>query len=193
MPFVGMLIVIMVQVFGIILNKKAMSKGLSEFILALYSNAITTLILMPCAFLIHRSWPRLFHTLTHLYLYNYYTFESFHFLCSYSLQVRQTSTQPLSPFQLLLSRANWVRWLPLFEIICKGFAFDLLVSGCLIYLNLFLIFSLFHWVFFLFHFLFLFHVEGQDCWWEMLVYNTVLLPLTPPCSTLFQLLRLYLH
>lgn len=55
MPFVGMVMTIMAQVCSIILNKKAMSKGLSEFILALYSYAISTLILMPCAFLIHRS------------------------------------------------------------------------------------------------------------------------------------------
>ncbi|XP_060669745.1 WAT1-related protein At5g40240 isoform X11 [Ziziphus jujuba] len=55
LPFVGMLMVVLAQVSGIILNKKAMSRGLSEFILLLYCCAISSLILLPSAFLIHRS------------------------------------------------------------------------------------------------------------------------------------------
>ncbi|XP_060669740.1 WAT1-related protein At3g28050 isoform X5 [Ziziphus jujuba] len=53
LPFVGMLMVVLAQVSGIILNKKAMSRGLSEFILLLYCCAISSLILLPSAFLIH--------------------------------------------------------------------------------------------------------------------------------------------
>ncbi|KAL5552937.1 hypothetical protein UlMin_040338 [Ulmus minor] len=55
MSFLGMVIVILAQVSSMIVTKQAMSKGLSEFILAFYSNGFSTMVLLPSCFIFHRS------------------------------------------------------------------------------------------------------------------------------------------
>lgn len=57
LPFLGMVIVVFTQVTNMIVSKMAMSNGLSSFVLVLYSNAISAVILLPLSLLFHRS-PR---------------------------------------------------------------------------------------------------------------------------------------
>ncbi|KAJ9709047.1 hypothetical protein PVL29_000835 [Vitis rotundifolia] len=54
LPFLGMVIVVLTQVTNMIVSKMAMSNGLSSFILVLYSNAISAVILLPLSLLFHR-------------------------------------------------------------------------------------------------------------------------------------------
>ncbi|KAL5552942.1 hypothetical protein UlMin_040343 [Ulmus minor] len=54
-PFLGMAIVVLAEVSSMIVSKQAMSKGLSEFILAFYSNGFSTMVLLPSCFIFHRS------------------------------------------------------------------------------------------------------------------------------------------
>ncbi|KAL5552939.1 hypothetical protein UlMin_040340 [Ulmus minor] len=55
-PFLGMAIVVLAEVSGMIVSKQAMSKGLSEFILAFYSYGFSTIVLLPSCFIFfHRS------------------------------------------------------------------------------------------------------------------------------------------
>ncbi|CAL8994302.1 unnamed protein product [Prunus brigantina] len=52
MPFVGMVMVILAQVTGLILNKEAMASRLNEYVLVIYSNALAVItILSPFLFL----------------------------------------------------------------------------------------------------------------------------------------------
>nr|XP_024923331.2 uncharacterized protein LOC107434599 isoform X1 [Ziziphus jujuba var. spinosa] len=53
--FVGIAMVVLAQVCSFILNKRAMSKGLSEFALVIYSYSFSILILLHSSFLFHRS------------------------------------------------------------------------------------------------------------------------------------------
>ncbi|KAL0385581.1 UNVERIFIED_CONTAM: WAT1-related protein [Sesamum radiatum] len=55
LPFIGMVSAIVALATSIIISKMAMSKGVSFYILSLYSNGVATLILFPTAFLLHRS------------------------------------------------------------------------------------------------------------------------------------------
>ncbi|RVX10537.1 WAT1-related protein [Vitis vinifera] len=50
LPFLGMVIVVFTQVTNMIVSKMAMSNGLSSFVLVLYSNAISAVILLPFPF-----------------------------------------------------------------------------------------------------------------------------------------------
>ncbi|KAL2559685.1 WAT1-related protein [Forsythia ovata] len=54
-PFLGMVLAVTALATNMIISKMAMSTGTSFFILSVYSNALATLILFPCAFFFHRS------------------------------------------------------------------------------------------------------------------------------------------
>lgn len=56
MAFVGMVLAILAQASNMEVIKVAMSDGTNKFIMAVYSNAISSLILLPCALLFHRSY-----------------------------------------------------------------------------------------------------------------------------------------
>ncbi|XP_021809697.1 WAT1-related protein At5g40230-like isoform X3 [Prunus avium] len=70
MPFLGMVMVIFAQVTSLILNKEAMSSGLSEYVLAVYSFAIAALIVLPFSFFFNRSErpPLTFSIISRLFL-----------------------------------------------------------------------------------------------------------------------------
>ncbi|KAK4485781.1 hypothetical protein RD792_008428 [Penstemon davidsonii] len=55
LPFVGMTSAVVALAINAIISKMAMSKGTSFYILSVYSNGLATLILVPTAFLFHRS------------------------------------------------------------------------------------------------------------------------------------------
>ncbi|GKV14472.1 hypothetical protein SLEP1_g25351 [Rubroshorea leprosula] len=55
LPFVGMVLRILAQVSNMVVCKAAMSGGLNQYILILYSNALATLIFLSCSFLFHRT------------------------------------------------------------------------------------------------------------------------------------------
>ncbi|KAK4429862.1 WAT1-related protein [Sesamum alatum] len=55
LPFMGMVSAVVALATSMIISKMAMSKGISFYILSLYSNGVATLILFPTAFLLHRS------------------------------------------------------------------------------------------------------------------------------------------
>ncbi|KAB1200307.1 hypothetical protein CJ030_MR0G007657 [Morella rubra] len=55
LPFFGMLAVILVQVGNMELSKAAMSAGMNKYVLAVYANALSTLILLPVSFFSCRS------------------------------------------------------------------------------------------------------------------------------------------
>ncbi|XP_062159606.1 WAT1-related protein At3g28050-like isoform X3 [Alnus glutinosa] len=55
LPFFGMLMVILIQVGNMEVSKAAMSAGMNKYILAVYSNALPTLILLPLSFICCRS------------------------------------------------------------------------------------------------------------------------------------------
>ncbi|XP_020426128.1 WAT1-related protein At3g28050 isoform X3 [Prunus persica] len=52
--FVALVMAVLAQVTSMILTKEAMSIGLSEYTLVVYSNALSTLILTPSSFIFHR-------------------------------------------------------------------------------------------------------------------------------------------
>ncbi|KOM41450.1 hypothetical protein LR48_Vigan04g164800 [Vigna angularis] len=54
LPFVGMIMAEFAQVGLIILSKKAMAQGMTNFIFIFYSNTIAALLLLPISLLIHR-------------------------------------------------------------------------------------------------------------------------------------------
>ncbi|EOY00422.1 hypothetical protein QUC31_014284 [Theobroma cacao] len=55
LPFVGMVMVILAQVSSMVLTKAAMSSGVNKYVLIVYSNVLSSLILLPCSFIFHRS------------------------------------------------------------------------------------------------------------------------------------------
>ncbi|KAL7091618.1 hypothetical protein ACP275_12G116900 [Erythranthe tilingii] len=55
LPFLGMVSAVTALATNMIVSKIAMTNGTSFFILSVYSNALATLILFPCGFLLHRS------------------------------------------------------------------------------------------------------------------------------------------
>lgn len=54
LPFVAMVLAVTALPINMIISKMAMSNGTSFFILSVYSNALATLVLFPCAFLFRR-------------------------------------------------------------------------------------------------------------------------------------------
>ncbi|KAL2546922.1 WAT1-related protein [Forsythia ovata] len=54
-PYVGMVLAITAQVGLIIISKQAMANGMTNYTFVAYSNALASLVLLPLAFLIHRS------------------------------------------------------------------------------------------------------------------------------------------
>ncbi|EXB82634.1 Auxin-induced protein 5NG4 [Morus notabilis] len=54
-PFVGMVLAILAQTSNMVIAKTAMSHGTNKFIMVVYSNTISSLILLPCSFFYHRS------------------------------------------------------------------------------------------------------------------------------------------
>ncbi|XP_011086527.1 WAT1-related protein At3g28050-like isoform X2 [Sesamum indicum] len=70
LPFIGMVSAIVALATSMIVSKMAMSKGISFYILSVYSNGVATLILFPTAFLLHRSKrpPLSFHVLCRIFL-----------------------------------------------------------------------------------------------------------------------------
>jgi len=55
LPFFGMLMVILIQVGNMEVSQVAMSAGMNKYVLAVYSNALSTLILLPLSFICCRS------------------------------------------------------------------------------------------------------------------------------------------
>ncbi|KAE8663588.1 putative Auxin-induced protein 5NG4 [Hibiscus syriacus] len=55
LPFVGMIMVILVQVSSMVITKAAMSSGVNKYVLIVYSNLLSSLVLLPCSFVFHRS------------------------------------------------------------------------------------------------------------------------------------------
>ncbi|KAK8625501.1 hypothetical protein V6N13_090372 [Hibiscus sabdariffa] len=53
LPFVGMIMVILVQVSSMEITKAAMSGGVNKYVLIVYTNALSSLVLLPCAFVFH--------------------------------------------------------------------------------------------------------------------------------------------
>ncbi|XP_039165060.1 WAT1-related protein At3g28050-like isoform X1 [Eucalyptus grandis] len=54
LPFVGMIMVVLVQASSMVVAKMAMSDGLNKYTLAFYCNALSSLVLLPCPFIISR-------------------------------------------------------------------------------------------------------------------------------------------
>ncbi|KAM5566721.1 hypothetical protein ABKV19_015054, partial [Rosa sericea] len=54
LPFVGMVMAILIQAGSLVLNKAAMSKGVNKYTMIVYANALSTLLLLPSAFVVHR-------------------------------------------------------------------------------------------------------------------------------------------
>lgn len=55
LPFIGMVMAIMAQTGGVVVNKAAMSTGTNAYINIVYANAVAALILLPSALIIfHR-------------------------------------------------------------------------------------------------------------------------------------------
>lgn len=55
LPFVVMVIVILAQVSGMIVTKAALSRGINKYVIIVYSNILSLIILLPCSLLFHRS------------------------------------------------------------------------------------------------------------------------------------------
>ncbi|GMI87791.1 Usually multiple acids move in and out Transporters 40 [Hibiscus trionum] len=53
--FVGMIMVILAQVSSMEITKAAMSSGVNKYVLIVYSNLLSSLVLLPCSFLFHGS------------------------------------------------------------------------------------------------------------------------------------------
>ncbi|KAA3466115.1 WAT1-related protein [Gossypium australe] len=51
-PFVGMVMVTLAQVSSMVITKAAMSSGVDKYVLIVYSNALSSLILLPCSFIL---------------------------------------------------------------------------------------------------------------------------------------------
>lgn len=55
LPFVGMVIIMLVQVSNMEVIKAAMSTGMNKYVIIVYSDALSSLIFLLCSLLIHRS------------------------------------------------------------------------------------------------------------------------------------------
>ncbi|KAJ4711149.1 WAT1-related protein [Melia azedarach] len=55
LPFVGMVIIMLVQVSNMEVIKAAMSTGMNKYVIIVYSDALSSLIFLLCSILIHRS------------------------------------------------------------------------------------------------------------------------------------------
>ncbi|KAM7251561.1 hypothetical protein ACFE04_023444 [Oxalis oulophora] len=55
LPFFGMIIVTLAQVGNIVIGKMAMNQGTNKYIIILYSDILSTIILLPSSLIIHRS------------------------------------------------------------------------------------------------------------------------------------------
>ncbi|XP_021635840.2 WAT1-related protein At5g40240 isoform X2 [Hevea brasiliensis] len=55
LPFIGMVMVILAQVSNLVVCKVAMSRGMNKYVLIVYCNALSSLILLPCSLIFHRS------------------------------------------------------------------------------------------------------------------------------------------
>ncbi|XP_030520891.1 WAT1-related protein At5g40240-like [Rhodamnia argentea] len=54
LPFVGMIMVVLAQASYMVVVKMAMSDGINKFIMVFYSNALSSLVLLPCPLIISR-------------------------------------------------------------------------------------------------------------------------------------------
>ena len=54
LPFAGMIMVILIQVGNMVASKAAMSRGMNKYVLIVYSNALSSLFLLPCSVMFHR-------------------------------------------------------------------------------------------------------------------------------------------
>jgi len=54
LSFMGMIMVVLVQASNMVVTKMAMSDGLNKYTLAFYCNALSSLALLPCPFIISR-------------------------------------------------------------------------------------------------------------------------------------------
>ncbi|XP_050373908.1 WAT1-related protein At5g40240-like isoform X2 [Argentina anserina] len=71
LPFAGMVMAILIQAGSLVLNKAAMSKGVNKYTMIVYANALSTLLLLPFSFVVHRPSvrpPLTFPTLCRLFL-----------------------------------------------------------------------------------------------------------------------------
>lgn len=106
-PFVGMVMVILAQVSSMVITKAAMSSGVDKYVLIVYSNALSSLILLPCSFVFHRSlisWAFL-----NKFSYHFSWFFNFWFLNSEILQIGTSSMELLQPLYIDLSPfLDWV-------------------------------------------------------------------------------------
>ena len=114
LPFLGMVIVVFTQVTNMIVSKMAMSNGLSSFVLVLYSNAISAVILLPLSLLFHRSLSLfVFHSFMQLTLFMTFSF----FYSGHFRQVSKASADLLHSLQILLARPDWVCKIQQFKLI----------------------------------------------------------------------------
>ncbi|RXH69796.1 hypothetical protein DVH24_007052 [Malus domestica] len=60
LPFIGMVIAMMVQTGSMVVNKAAMSKGTNAYIIVVYANAVSALILLPSALIFHSCTSQIF-------------------------------------------------------------------------------------------------------------------------------------
>ncbi|XP_030520897.2 WAT1-related protein At5g40240-like [Rhodamnia argentea] len=54
LPFVGMIVVVQAQASNMVVMKMAMSDGINKYTMVFYSNALSSLVLLPCPFIISR-------------------------------------------------------------------------------------------------------------------------------------------
>ncbi|XP_048232259.1 WAT1-related protein At4g15540 [Ricinus communis] len=55
LPFVGMVVAMLAQASNMEVTKLALSQGINKYVIIVYSDALSTLVLLPCSFIIHRS------------------------------------------------------------------------------------------------------------------------------------------
>ncbi|XP_048136692.1 WAT1-related protein At5g40240-like [Rhodamnia argentea] len=121
LPFVGMMMVVLAQAGNMAVMKMAMSDGINKYTMAFYSNALSSLALLPCPFIFSRtsgSYPPLtFSVLGKIFLLALVGFASQ--MCgyvgiNYSSPVLGTAMMNLIPaFTLILtiiSRMEKVNW-----------------------------------------------------------------------------------
>ncbi|XP_018724825.2 WAT1-related protein At3g28100 [Eucalyptus grandis] len=54
LPFMGMIMVVLVQTSNMVVTKMAMSDGMNKYTMVFYSNALSSLVLLPCPLIISR-------------------------------------------------------------------------------------------------------------------------------------------
>lgn len=116
LPFIGMVVAIMAQTGSMILNKAAMSKGTNEYIIVVYANALSALILLPYILTFHRlhiiplflSFIYLFYSVVNK-VWHYCLFFSCYFEFLVYMQIRAPSPYPLHTLQNLHACPVWVR------------------------------------------------------------------------------------